>query len=296
MTVRGVVVGVDGSPDADDALRWALTEGRRRNLPVRAVNVWHPSGRPSEVEWLSTLRSVADLREHLLDDVASGVRAVAEQAGATDVPLTPEVLYGHPTQELIRAAGEDSLLVVGSRGRGSVAGLMRGSVSQSCAQYAAGTVVIVRGRRTDPAAGHVVAGIDGSAESIRALRFAAEAARHREVPLRVIHAWTMPYLGFAGPATRLPQDAVDDLTEQAQRILQDSIDQASLDVRQTDLEARLVQGPPAPSLLQAADGADLLVVGSRGLGGWKGLLLGSVSTQCVTESPCPVAVVRAAGG
>jgi nucleotide-binding universal stress UspA family protein len=295
MTVHGLVVGVDGSPDADDALRWALTEGRWRNLPVRAVNVWHPSGRPSEVEWLSTLQSVADLREHLLEDVASGVRAVAEQAGATDVPLTPEVLYGHPTQELVRAAGEDFLLVVGSRGRGSVAGLMLGSVSQSCAQYATGTVVVVRGRRADPSAGHVVAGIDGSAESICALRFAAEAARHREVPLRVIHAWTMPYLGFAGPATRLPQEAVDDLTEQAQQILRDSIDRAALDVRQTDLEARLVHGPAAPSLLQAAEGADLLVVGSRGLGGWKGLLLGSVSTQCVTESPCPVAVVRAAG-
>jgi nucleotide-binding universal stress UspA family protein len=292
MVITSVVVGVDGSPESDDALVWALAEGRLRGVPVRAVNVWQPSGRPREVEWLSGLESVADLRAHLQRDVAAGVRAVTDGAAASDVEVTAAVMYGHPAQELIRLSEADSLLVVGSRGRGSLAGSMLGSVSQSAAQYANGTVVVVRGARPDPAARPVVAGVDGSPGSVHALRFAEEAARLRGVPLRVVHAWSTPYLGFAGPATSLPPEAIDELAAQAGETLRAGLDQASIDAARSDVEARLVEGPPARALLDAAADADLLVVGSRGYGGWKGLLLGSVSTQCVTQSPAPVAVVR----
>jgi hypothetical protein len=115
VTLSSVVVGVDGSSESDDALVWALNEGRLRNLPVRAIHVWHPSGTPPEVQRLAALQSVADLRAHLLQDVTSGVSAVVERAHATDVAVTSEVLYGHPVRELIREAGADSLLVVGPR-------------------------------------------------------------------------------------------------------------------------------------------------------------------------------------
>jgi nucleotide-binding universal stress UspA family protein len=290
--VTDVVVGVDGSPESDDALAWALTEARRRHLAVRAINVRHPGHSPAEVEWLAAQQSIADLRAQLVQEVSSDVRAVAERVAATDVPVTCEVLYGHPADELIRTAGTDSLHVVGSRGRGSLTGTMLGSVSQSSAQYGNGTVVVVRGRGSDATARPVVVGVDGSSASIAALRFADEAARLRGATLRVVHAWTMPYLGFAGPATRLPQDAIDDLHGLAEAALRESIDRASLDVSKSTVELSMVHGGAAPSLLQAAEDADLLVVGSRGFGGWKGLLLGSVSMQSVTQSPCTVAVVR----
>ena len=290
--VAGLVVGVDGSQESEDALIWALAEGRRRNVPVRAINVWQPSGSPEQVERLAALHSVAELRAQLVEDVSSVVRAVAERVSATDVAVTSEVVYGHPAQELIRAADAHSMLVVGSRGRGSVAGAVLGSVSQSIAQYGKGTVVVVRGRPADPATGRVVVGVDGSPASIGALRFADRAARLRGATLRVVHAWSVPYLGFAGPASNLPEDAIDDLTREAKATLQASLDRASLDVSRSDLEVRLVHGGPAPALLESAQDADLLVVGSRGYGGWKGLLLGSVSNQCVTQSPCTVAVVR----
>jgi nucleotide-binding universal stress UspA family protein len=183
VAVTGLVVGVDGSSEADDALVWALNEGRLRNLPVRAINVWQQSGTPQEMERLAGLQTVAELRAQLVNEVRSSVRAVAERAQATDVAVTCEVLYGHPTQELIRAAGTDSLLVVGSRGRSGLAGAMLGSVSQSCAQYARGAVVVVRGRRPDSAADRVVVGVDGSARSLHALRFADDAARVRGAAL-----------------------------------------------------------------------------------------------------------------
>jgi nucleotide-binding universal stress UspA family protein len=285
-----VVVGVDGSPHAEEALVWALQEGRRRDLPVRAVSVWHPDGTPEQIQRFAGPRAVAEFRAGLERQVATGVRAEAERVRAADVTVTTEVRYGHPVQELIREAGVGSLLVVGSRGRGSVTGSVLGSVSQSCAQYAQGTVVVVRGRLPDTAARRVVAGVDGSPQSVRALRFAHDAAALRGAVLEVVHTWTVPYLGFTGPVP-WPQEVLDEVEEQASATLKDSVRRAAVDAR-AQVKSYLVQGPTAPSLLAAAEGADLLVVGCRGYGGWKGLLLGSVSTQCVTRAPCPVAVTH----
>jgi nucleotide-binding universal stress UspA family protein len=292
MATAGVVVGVDGSPASDEALAWALAEGRLRTLPVRAINVWHPSGAPQEVERLAELQSVAQLRDGLVHEASSHVRAVAERVKATDVAVTTEVRYGHPVRELTRTADAGSLLVVGSRGRGNLTGSLLGSVSQGCAQYAAGTVVVVRGRRPGAGPPRVVVGVDGSAGSVQALRFADDEARVRVAMLQVVHAWTVPYLGFAGRSGTLSPDAVDEIAGRAGETLRQSMRSAAVDPMRPDVEMWLVEGSPNQSLLQGAGNADLLVVGSRGYGGWKGLLMGSVSAQCVTQSPCPVAVVR----
>jgi nucleotide-binding universal stress UspA family protein len=290
VAVAAVVVGVDGSPESDDALSWALDEGRMRNLPVRVISAWHPDGTPQEVERLSALTSVADLRAHLEQDVSSSVQATVERLHASDVAVSSQVLYGHPTPMLVAEAGAESLLVVGSRGRGSIAGSLLGSVSQSCVQYSKSTVVVVRGHR--PRAGRIVVGVDGSPTSVRALRFADEAARLRGASLQVVHAWTVPYLGFAGRSGALSQELIDGVAAQAAETLRESLRRASIDPHRQSVEMWLNEGAPNLSLLQAANDADLLVVGSRGYGGWKGLLLGSVSTQMVTQSPCPVAVIR----
>jgi nucleotide-binding universal stress UspA family protein len=128
------VAGVDGSRESDDALAWALDEGRLRGLPVRAINVWHPSGTPQELERLAALHSVADLRARLLLNLTSGVQAVVERVLASEVAVTSEVLYGHPVHILIEESSADALLVVGSPGRGSTTGSLLGSVSQSGVQ------------------------------------------------------------------------------------------------------------------------------------------------------------------
>jgi nucleotide-binding universal stress UspA family protein len=291
MTVKDIVVGIDGSPGSDEALLWALREGRRRKLPVRTINVWHPDGTPLQVERLATLHSVAELRTRLREDVTAGVRKLVDRAHATDVAVTSQVLYGDPVRELIREAGADSLLVVGSRGRGSITGSMLGSVSQSCVQHAHGTVVVVRGHRRASATGRVMVGVDGSDSSVQALRFAEAAAASRGATLQVVHAWTLPYLGFAGRSGGLPQDALDEIAVQAAETLRDSMRRASIDPARADVEMWLAEGAPNLMLRQAAGHADLLVLGSRGYGGWKGFLLGSVSAQSVTQSPCPVAVI-----
>ncbi|HEX5200498.1 MAG TPA: universal stress protein [Actinoplanes sp.] len=280
--LSSVVVGVDGSAPAEEALVWALGEGRLRGLPVRAVHVWQPAAAAGPER---------DVTAGLERDVTAGVRAVVERSGATDLPVAADVRPGHPARELIRAAGADALLVVGSRGRGGFAGSVLGSVSQSCAQYADGTVVVVRGDRPDPAARRVVVGVDGSAHSVRALRFAHDAAARRGAVLEVVHTWNPSHLGFASPVP-WSQDLLDEVAAEATATLRESVRRGGIDRAAARVRTYLMQGPPAPSLLEVAAGADLLVVGSRGYGGWKGLLLGSVSTQCVTRAPCPVAVTR----
>jgi nucleotide-binding universal stress UspA family protein len=287
-----VVVGVDGSAASDDALKWALEEASRRNLPLRAIGAWHPSGSAQETEELAALHSVAELRSRLDEDLASHVDGVVQAAGANGVAVGSRVVYGHPSQQLILEAGDDGLLVVGSRGRGAIKASMLGSVSHSCAQYARGAVVVVRRNLRRAGTGLVVAGVDGSAGSVAALRFARNAANVHGSHLLAVHAWTLPYLALTAPRSRIPPKVAREAKAQAEQRLDESLRQAAVDPDRPDVGTALVKGFPGPALLKAAQNADLLVVGTRGNGGWQGLLLGSVSMQCLTHSPCPVVVLR----
>jgi nucleotide-binding universal stress UspA family protein len=293
VSFTSIVVGVDGSAESDGALNWALGEARLRQLPLRAVWVWHPTGSPEETEKLAALNSVADLRSRLGEDLTSHVERVLDGAGPADGSVVSRVLYGHPADQLIREAGDDALLVVGSRGRGGIKAALLGSVSHSCAQYARSAVAVVRGdRRPDTNAGRVVVGVDGSADSVAALRLARDAAALRKAQLVVVHAWTLPYRDLTAPAWAITPEEMGEAEAQARVRLAESLRQGDVDPRRTGAEAVLVKAFPGPALLGAAEGADLLVVGTRGNGGWKGLLLGSVSMQCLTHSSCPVVVAR----
>jgi nucleotide-binding universal stress UspA family protein len=292
MAVTEVVAGVDGSPGSEEAFVWALHEARLRNLPLRAVTAWLPSGEPEQVERLAALKSVAELRDRLGRELAATVRTLMQRSAVADVRVTTVVEYGHPAEKLIRTAGTGRLLVVGSRGRGGIAGALLGSVSQNCAQYAHVPVIVVRGRQADDGAKRVVVGVDGSAASHSALRFAAEEAALRKAVLHVVHAWTPPYVGYGSSIWSPAVWGWDELEAQARSTVHDSLRRVLADAAGVAVEESLVEGSAGAALLTAATGADLLVVGSRGRGGWKGLLLGSVSMHCITHAPCPVAVAR----
>jgi nucleotide-binding universal stress UspA family protein len=140
------------------------------------------------------------------------------------------------------------------------------------------------------AASRVLVGVDGSAESVAALRFAAAEARLRRGELHVVHAWTDTVSGYGGPPwarsdTTLREQADTTLRE----VVQDAWRDGSAGVQ---LRAETIEGVEWDVLTHVADAADLLVVGSRGRAGWSSLLLGSVSLRCITFAPCPVAVVR----
>ena len=136
----------------------------------------------------------------------------------------------------------------------------------------------------------IVVGVDGSDESKEALRWALEEARLRHATVRAVYAWRDPYV--LAPGFGLPEDfEFDALRERAVETLDAVI--AEVDGTSDVLvDGVVAEGAAASVLVDAAEGADLLVVGSRGHGGFVGLLLGSVSQQCVQHAPCPVLVVR----
>jgi nucleotide-binding universal stress UspA family protein len=137
----------------------------------------------------------------------------------------------------------------------------------------------------------IVVGVDGSAESKAALRWAIEEARLRQATLRAVHAWMYPTM-FAG--AYIPPEMVDAkrLTEDAHEALDAAVAEVAGEDPSAYIERVVEHGPPAHVLVGAARDADLLVVGSRGHGGFSGLLLGSVSQQCAHHAPCAVVIVR----
>jgi nucleotide-binding universal stress UspA family protein len=149
----------------------------------------------------------------------------------------------------------------------------------------------------------IVVGIDGSAGSDSALRWALAEARLRAVPVRMVNAYHSPPLladgatmgapgVFASAASSEDVQRLRSAAEaEARRVLDEALTRSDALSNGVEIEAEAVEGPPAESLLHAGRGAELLVVGSRGRGGFAGLLLGSVSQQCAQHPPCPVVIL-----
>ena len=141
--------------------------------------------------------------------------------------------------------------------------------------------------------GTIVVGVDGSDESKDALRWALAEARLRRARLRCVHAWILPPLfdpsGIAGSYMR---EVRETLQQEATELLGAVVAELAAGFEDVDVEQIVAEGPAARVLTEAAAGADLLVVGSRGLGGFAGLRLGSVSHQGSQHASCPVAIVR----
>jgi nucleotide-binding universal stress UspA family protein len=136
----------------------------------------------------------------------------------------------------------------------------------------------------------IVVGVDGSPDSSAALKWAASEARLRNAELRIIHTWSVPALSYG---TYLPATAFDDVARAAERSLTAQIAEVLGDDPDIGYVTEVSEGPPASALLEAAETALLVVVGSRGRGGFAGLLLGSVSAQVAHHAHCPVLIVRA---
>ena len=140
----------------------------------------------------------------------------------------------------------------------------------------------------------IVVGIDGSDEGREALRWAIGEARLRRASVVAVHAWHVPVMQIdVGPVPAPALEAttlLPDLENAARRLAESEIAEVAHDG--VDVEAVVVEGPAATALIEAARGADLLVVGSRGRGGFAGLVLGSVSTQVAHHAPCPVVICR----
>ncbi|MGA0830578.1 MAG: universal stress protein [Nitriliruptoraceae bacterium] len=134
----------------------------------------------------------------------------------------------------------------------------------------------------------IVVGIDASDPSLDALRWALEEARLRGAELELVHAFPRPELVGMTMVVTLPSD--DELRAASEQVLAEALERVG-GAGDVPVTRRVGTGGPAAVLVEAAEGADLLVVGARGLGGFKGLLLGSVTQQVIAHAPCPVVVI-----
>jgi nucleotide-binding universal stress UspA family protein len=152
--------------------------------------------------------------------------------------------------------------------------------------------------RQERVMGVIVVGVDHSAGAKAALRFALEEARLRQATLRVVHAWQFGYIGATGLEGLLPAAGgeLEDFRQGAEAALDETLKEVVADADSVTIERRVDQGAPAAVLVEESRGADMLVVGSRGHGGFAQLLLGSVSQQCAQHALCPVVIVRGTNG
>jgi nucleotide-binding universal stress UspA family protein len=136
----------------------------------------------------------------------------------------------------------------------------------------------------------VAVGVDGSEAAAKALGFAIEEAKLRSLPLRIVSAWEVPSAEYMGSALFPTPDAPDYAEQHADRVVLEAIERAR--AAGVEAEGRAVQGHPALVLVEQARGATVLVVGSRGHGGFTSLLLGSVSQAVAHHAPCPLVIIR----
>jgi nucleotide-binding universal stress UspA family protein len=282
-TTLPILVPFDGSPDAQRALLWAAAESVRTSVPVRVVVVNEVL--PPVWGGVGGMSVVTD--GYVLD--AAGLLEQAQKtladAGVTEV--VAEERSGHVVGELLRAAESSSSVVIGSRGHGRVEEAMLGSVSQHLARHATCPVVVVREAR-DPASRRIVVGIDGSETSMAALRYACRRAEITRETVVAILAW---HVGV--PSTNVWDSQAHGVdTDEHELLLAESIGGIRADHPDVHVEHEVVAVAPARCLVDASASASLVVVGSRGRGFFRGMLLGSVSQAVLHGATCPVAVVR----
>jgi nucleotide-binding universal stress UspA family protein len=223
--------------------------------------------------------------ERLLDQQCQAIRA--DHPG---LQITVEVVVGDTVPVLLHEATDAAVLVLGSRGLGEFRDLAAGSVMTHLATHATCPVVVVpagwnAGER------EIVVGVDGSEHSAAAIAYAFEQAELTGAPLTAVLAWHDPQ--STGPGDMLPPVYdVDALEEDSATVLGESLAGQTIDHPDVKVTEKLVHGPAANALLDASRTAGLVVVGSRGRGAFRGLLLGSVSRAVLHHASCPVAVVR----
>lgn len=281
---RPIVVGVDGSSDSDAALEWAADEAASRHLPLHVLH-------STSLEPLVALAVLAtDDDESTTDDVTDkAVARVAELQPGLDV--TPMASLGQAARDLVAASRSADTVVVGARGTTGVRAAL-GSVSLQVAMHADCPVVVVK-RGPDRPDGPVVVGVDGSPISGAALAHAFKRASERDHKLVVVYAWHLEVVD--GIVATTPGSEQYQLVERRAREVADTmVEPLARAHPEVEVEVQVIHARPADALVEVASktGASAVVVGARGRGGFRGLLLGSVSHEVLHRADVPVVVVR----
>jgi nucleotide-binding universal stress UspA family protein len=291
---QGIVVGVDGSPSSDSAVRWAAREAEMRNVPLSIVHIIE---RPP---WgmlalgggaVPPPTQTSEWRKIEGEEVISAAVKVAQDSvkDGSSLQVHVEVYFSATGPALFDLSTHAQMIVVGCRGHGRVERILLGSVSAGLIHHAHCPVAVIHDEMSvasQPSQLPVVVGIDGSPASELATAIAFDEASWRGVELIAVHAWSDAHVSDIPSIEWSAQQAVGE-EALAERL-------AGWRERYPDVVVRrkIVLDAPAQHLLDEAESAQLLVVGSRGRGGFSGTLLGSVSTAVAQAARVPVIVAR----
>ena len=289
-----VLLATDGSKDAVTATGWLKTFPLPEDATVLVLTV---AALPSTAVEAETMKN---LREAVLADA----RRVGEEARKLIEPRWPgvdaRVSEGDPRHEIVRTAEEwkADLVVIGARGLGAVKGFLLGSVSRGVTRHAPCPVLVVKGepRRLQSA----VVAVDGSEDSLHALRFFAPFARGLKVRL----LYVIEQLHFPSSAPRLIRAQIKGALAEFQRERKTEAEQtlrraaAGLEGKAKSVKLSFPAGIPGEEIVRVANeqGVGLVVVGARGLGAVAGFFLGSVSEKVLLHARCPVLIVKRSRG
>ncbi|WP_129311298.1 universal stress protein [Streptomyces sp. L2] len=283
---RPVTAGVDGTEESLAALRWAGREAVRRGLPLRVVHAWRYTAdlavadRDTQHGWVA-------------EGTAEAVRAVAERHPGLEASV--DVVEGRAATALAEASAGAELLVLGSRGHGTVVGFLLGSVGQQVIAEAARPVVLVRAgddAAAEAAGRGVVVGQHGTPEdSAGALRFAFETAAARGATVHAVRAWALPPVFAYSPGSMKLLDDAGGLEPYEKQALAEALGPWRERFPEVPVAEHVEMGSAGQVLLSMAEGAQLVVVGRRERRTAVGARIGSVAHGVLHHARCPVAVV-----
>lgn len=294
--VPRVVAGFDGSDHARSAVWWAAGEAASRGWDLTVVEVvdWPVTGTlPPTARAMPPGGSL--IEERTLRDHAERRLAEVEQEvrqARPEVRVGTRVEFGRAAEALAGVAGAGDLVVIGSSGRSALPRMLLGSTAAALVHTCDRPIVVVRDAKDQPArGGRVVVGVDGSPTSGRAIGFAFDFAARHGCELVGVHAWTDLPMDALEPV-RLWDEDTSEVRRDAERLLAGSLAECQERYPQVPVRRVVSFDRPAHAVMEQAEGAALLVVGSHGRGTVRGILLGSVSHAVIYHAPCPVAVLR----
>ena len=321
----GVVVGYDGSPESRLALSWAAATARRRGTKLTLLHSVNLSFIPG-FHAFDASRVEPELQDAAKRLVEDGATRAGDSLDASEIQT--QYWLGSPAAQIVEASHDADLVVMGSRGRGRITGGLLGSTSYAVAAHADCPVVLVRpsheaAEATDteatdteatdtealgtaslseglpevvrPDAGHpVVVGYDDSEPAMRAVQAAADVAMEEGAELRIAHVLQVPAIDSWAYEETAHAGTVKahSLREHADDALSAAVRLATSKHPDLEVSTEVLYGNPGQAIADLGSTAGLIVVGSRGRGGFTGLLLGSVSHNVIHNAECPVMVVR----
>lgn len=288
-----IVVAVDGSAASQTATRWAANTALKRKELIRLVSTYSMPQFLYAEGMVPPQELYDDLEAEAMEKIDTARKIIADFDESVEVSY--QVEEGNPIDMLLDISQDVTMIVMGSRGLGGFSGMVMGSVSAAVVSHAKCPVVVVREESDVSTAtkyGPVVVGVDGTGVAEKAIEMAFAEASARKAPLRAVHTWIDMQVQASLAGLNAAQKQWEEIEEDQKRLLAERISGYKDKYPDVEVEQIITRDRPVRALADASEDAQLLVVGSHGRGGFRGMLLGSTSRALLQEAPCPLMVVR----